>query len=62
MLMRLMGFFMQISRQEAAQALLDGAEARRKGKSKQSVPDYDGSFHLRHKWLAGWNDEDIGML
>jgi len=53
---------MQISRQEAAQALLDGAEARRKGKSKQSVPDYDGSFHLRHKWLAGWNDEDIGML
>ena len=57
-----MGATMRISSQTAQQALLDGAEARKKGKSKSAVPGYEGSLNLRHWWLAGWNDEDAGRL
>jgi len=53
---------MHVSRQQEKQAILDGAEARRNGESKNAVPDYEGSLNLRHQWLAGWHDEDMGRL
>ena len=38
-----------------------GREARRLSISKRSCPYGMGRMRERHWWLAGWNDEDIGI-
>ena len=55
-----MGVFMRVSQQKSKQTILDGAEARKRNASKLSCPYSHECLELKHLWLAGWHDEDIG--